>query len=72
MEPAMAEGGTLAPVFSWLVGTGTGAGIALLFVFTGLLAALTGLSGYLLPRRAQRRGHSARPRRRRGAGVGNV
>jgi DHA3 family macrolide efflux protein-like MFS transporter len=47
LEPAMAEGGTLAPVFSWLVGTGTGAGMALLFVFTGLLAALTGLSGYL-------------------------
>ena len=49
LEPAMAEGGSLAPVFSWLVGTGTGAGIALLFVFTGLLAALTGLSGYLFP-----------------------
>jgi MFS family permease len=49
LEPAMAEGGTLAPVFSWLVDTGTGAGMALLFVFTGLLAALTGLSGYLFP-----------------------
>lgn len=49
LEPAMAEGGSLAPIFSWLVGTGTGAGIALLFVFTGLLAALTGLSGYLFP-----------------------
>ncbi len=49
MEPAMAEGGTLAPVFSWLVGTGTGAGMGLLFVFTGLLAALTGLSSYLFP-----------------------
>ena len=49
LEPAMAEGGTLAPVFSWLVGTGTGAGMGLLFVFTGLLAALTGLSGYLFP-----------------------
>jgi DHA3 family macrolide efflux protein-like MFS transporter len=49
LEPAMAEGGTLAPAFGWLVGSGTGAGIALLFVFTGLLAALTGLSGYLFP-----------------------
>ena len=49
LEPAMAEGGSLAPVFSWLVGTGTGAGIGLLFVFTGVLAALTGLSGYLFP-----------------------
>jgi DHA3 family macrolide efflux protein-like MFS transporter len=43
----MAEGGSLVPVFGWLVGTGTGAGMALLFVVTGLLAALAGLGGYL-------------------------
>jgi DHA3 family macrolide efflux protein-like MFS transporter len=49
LEPAMAEGGSLAPAFGWLVGTGTGAGMALLFVITGLLAALTGLGGYLFP-----------------------
>jgi DHA3 family macrolide efflux protein-like MFS transporter len=49
LEPAMAEGSRLAPLFGWIVGTGTGAGIALLFVFTGLFAALTGLSGYLFP-----------------------
>ena len=49
LEPAMAEGGSLASVFGWLVGTGTGAGMGLLFVFTGLLAALTGLIGYLFP-----------------------
>jgi DHA3 family macrolide efflux protein-like MFS transporter len=49
LEPAMAESGSLAPVFGWLVGTGTGAGIGLLFACTGLLAALTGLSGYLFP-----------------------
>ena len=49
LEPAMAEGGSLTPVFSWLVGTGTGAGMGLLFVFAGLLAALTGLSGYFFP-----------------------
>jgi len=47
LEPAMAESGRLAPVFGWLVGTGTGAGMGLLFTCTGLLAALTGLSGYL-------------------------
>lgn len=46
LEPGMAEGGSLAPVFSWLVGTGTGAGIALLFIVTGLLAAMAGLGGY--------------------------
>ena len=49
LEPAMAEGGGLASVFGWLVGTGTGAGMALLLVSTGLLTALTGLSGYLFP-----------------------
>jgi hypothetical protein len=49
MEPAMAEGGKLAPVFGGLVGTGPGAGMALTFVITGLLAAATGLSGYLFP-----------------------
>ncbi len=46
LEPAMAEGGRLVPVFGWLVGAGTGAGIALLFVVAGLLAALVGLGGY--------------------------
>jgi len=49
LEPAMAAGGVLTPTFGGLVGTGPGAGIALLFVAGGLLAALTGLSGYLFP-----------------------
>jgi DHA3 family macrolide efflux protein-like MFS transporter len=49
MEPAMAQGGRLAPVFGDLVGTGPGAGMGLMFVITGLLAAATGLSGYLFP-----------------------
>jgi DHA3 family macrolide efflux protein-like MFS transporter len=49
LEPMMAKGGSLAPAFGWLVGTGIGAGIALLFVVTGLLTALAGLSGYLIP-----------------------
>ena len=47
MEPAMMEGGALVPVFGWLVGTGTGAGIALMFVFTGILLSFTGVIGYL-------------------------
>jgi MFS family permease len=49
LEPAMAEGGRLATTFGWLVGEGTGAGIGLLFVVTGLFGGLTGLSGYLFP-----------------------
>jgi hypothetical protein len=33
LEPAMAEGGSLTGVFGWLVGTGPGAGMALLIIF---------------------------------------
>jgi len=49
LEPAMAEGGSLTSAFGWLVGTGTGAGMALMFVVTGLFAALAGLGAYLFP-----------------------
>ena len=48
MEPAMASGGALVPVFGWLVGTGPGAGMALVFVMAGLIGASTSLGGYLL------------------------
>ena len=48
MEPAMMPGGSLAPVFGWLVGTGPGAGMALIFIFAGLIGALTGLGGLLV------------------------
>ena len=47
MEPAMANGGALTPVFGWLVGTGPGAGMALVFVIAGLIGASTSLGGYL-------------------------
>ncbi|MEZ4671282.1 MAG: MFS transporter [Anaerolineae bacterium] len=36
-------------IFGWLVGVGPGAGMALLFVITGLLAMLVGAGGYLFP-----------------------
>jgi MFS family permease len=49
LEPAMAEGGSLVPMFGWMVGSGTGAGMALMFVFGGLLASLAGIGGYLFP-----------------------
>jgi MFS transporter, DHA3 family, macrolide efflux protein len=49
MEPAMREGGALVPIFSWLVGSGPGAGMGLIFVFAGLASALVGLGGYLFP-----------------------
>ncbi len=49
MEPAMIGQTTLASTFGWLVGTGPGSGMGLLFVFCGLAAGLVGLSGYFIP-----------------------
>jgi DHA3 family macrolide efflux protein-like MFS transporter len=46
LEPAMQEGGPLVGTFGWLVGTGDGAGMALILVVGGVLAALTALGGY--------------------------
>jgi hypothetical protein len=41
--------GRLASAFGWLVGTGPGAGMALMFVVTGILGTLVGLGGYIFP-----------------------
>ncbi|MFZ5923155.1 MAG: MFS transporter [Chloroflexota bacterium] len=49
MEPAMAVNGSLASTFGWLVGTGPGAGMGLLFVFCGVGASLIGFSGLFVP-----------------------
>jgi DHA3 family macrolide efflux protein-like MFS transporter len=48
-EPAMMPGGKLANTFGRLVGTGSGAGMGLLILAGGTLAALICLSGYLFP-----------------------
>jgi hypothetical protein len=45
-EPAMKEGGNLADMFGWLVGTGPGAGMALILVITGVLGFAVALGGY--------------------------
>jgi DHA3 family macrolide efflux protein-like MFS transporter len=46
-EPAMLHHGTwLADTFGGMVGTGAGAGMALMFVITGILGAIAGLVGY--------------------------
>ena len=47
LGPAMQPNGSLAPFFGWLVGTGPGAGIGLMFVGTAILGALMSGSGYL-------------------------
>jgi DHA3 family macrolide efflux protein-like MFS transporter len=47
--PAMMPGGSLAELFGWLVGTGPGAGISLMFAFVGALGVLIALGGYAIP-----------------------
>lgn len=49
MEPAMMEGGALADRFGWLVGTGPGAGMALIIVVCGAVSAVVGLGAYFFP-----------------------
>jgi len=48
-EPAMKTGGSLAPLFGWLVGTGEGSGMALIFIFVGLLGTAFSLLVYAIP-----------------------
>jgi hypothetical protein len=45
-EPGMRPGGALAATFGRLVGTGPGAGMALMLVFGGVLAMVAGFAGY--------------------------
>ncbi|MEM6716576.1 MAG: MFS transporter, partial [Cyanobacteria bacterium P01_C01_bin.147] len=45
-EPAMQPQGWLAPIFGPILGTGKGAGIALLYTATAVLMLLVGLGGY--------------------------
>lgn len=47
-EPALAAGGPLVPAFGWLVGTGPGAGFALLFFLAGLGMMFAGVLGFFL------------------------
>jgi hypothetical protein len=49
LEPAMSIGGTMASVFGPLVGTGPGAGMALMFVGTATAGGVISLLGYLVP-----------------------
>jgi len=48
-EPLMREGGGWTNAFSWLVGSGPGAGYGLLIFLCGIGGALVGLAGYLMP-----------------------
>jgi hypothetical protein len=48
-EPAMDPGGALAPLFGGMLGTGPGAGMAMMFLISGVLGVLVGVAGYLFP-----------------------
>lgn len=48
-EPAMMPDGALAGTFGGLMGTGAGAGMALIFVITGILSMASAVIGYLIP-----------------------
>jgi MFS family permease len=48
-EPAMMSGGALNGTFGWLVGSGPGAGMGLMFVCTAIFGTLSCLGGYLFP-----------------------
>ncbi len=48
-EPAMRAGGAAAATFGPLVGTGPGAGMALMVTASGLFGAAIGFGGYLIP-----------------------
>ena len=45
--PGMMEGGSLAPIFGWLIGVGPGEGISLLYLCMGLFGAIFGFSAYM-------------------------
>lgn len=49
LEPAMRSESALRDAFAWLVGSGPGSGMALIFVFGGLLATAVGIGGYFVP-----------------------
>lgn len=48
-EPAMQPQGALAPIFGSIVGTGTGAGIALIYAIASIWMLMVGIGGYFFP-----------------------
>ncbi|HNB54823.1 MAG TPA: MFS transporter [Anaerolineales bacterium] len=49
LEPAMKTNGGLVQTFGWLVGTGPGAGMALIMIVSAIFAGMVGVLGYLFP-----------------------
>lgn len=49
-EPAMMPNAALSGMFGWLVGTGPGAGMSLMFILSGIIGIVVGLIGYAYQR----------------------
>lgn len=49
-EPAMRSGGVMVPVFSRIVGTGPGAGMAVMYLLSATAASVVTLAGFFIPR----------------------
>lgn len=49
LEPAMMPRGNLAPIFGEIFGTGSGAGIAVLYVTASIWMLLVGIGGFAFP-----------------------
>ena len=49
LGPAMLAGGSLTGTVGWLVGVGPGAGLSLLYIFSGILLVTVGSGAYLFP-----------------------
>lgn len=49
LEPGMQSGEPLASTFGWLVGTGPGTGMSLVFIFAGILVTLVALTAFSFP-----------------------
>lgn len=49
-EPAMHPGGALVSIFSRVVGTGSGAGMAVMYLLSATAASVVTLAGFLIPR----------------------
>jgi hypothetical protein len=47
-EPAMTPGGYSAKIFGGIFGTGSGSGMALLYVITSIALILVGIGGYVI------------------------
>jgi MFS family permease len=48
-EPAMSTDSMMSSIFGWLVGTGPGAGMAVMLIIAGTLGVMVGIGGYMFP-----------------------